>query len=398
MNRRHGIAAGVVALTVGIAVADTSPPKRASGLTGPISVFKESDKFDLDFRPFALWDQPITVAHIHRELVNEFIRRPGAGVSRMMPVVMPREWVELVPDSLSETHSATAGAKPQPPRYDMLTETLTLADGSKRTMQERVWLLRDQRLMSVDAKSGPAVYLLEVKPEHDLMKEKPVATGKNTPTRKLDDFETKALTRIRDGQDVVLQSSEDEMRVLGAIRARQQCLECHTTKVGSLLGAFSYTLSLQSYATPESECLKETAGLSRSVVAAVRHVESLGGKAIRAAGGPISEVDFTFSWKQHAELAAKGKTPPRQMSDAFSARLKNSALAVLESFPDLRVLDISHSLVTDDGLKEVAKHKKLQKVYYTQGYVTDAGVAALKKALPDCTVEVKHAVMPPTLP
>lgn len=385
MNRGLGIAAGALVLSIGFAVADTTPPKRASKLVGPISVFRETDQFDLDVRPFALWNQPVTVAHIHRNLVNEFIRRPGAGVSRMAPVYMPQEWVELIPDSLSEAHSPTAGAKPQPPSYDMLAETLTLADGSKRTMRERVWLLRDQKLMSVNAKSGPAVYLLDAKPEHDQVKEKPAATGENTPTRKLDDFETRALSRIRDGNDVAMQSSQDEMRVLGAVRARKECLECHKTEVGHLLGAFTYTLNLQTDATPEADCLQDTAGLSRSVVAAVRHVESLGGKALRTPGGSVSEVDFTYAWKKSL----------RTEHGFALARLKNSALAVLESFPDLRVLDISHSMVTDSGLKDIAKLKSLRRVVYTPGYLTDAAIAQLKKSLPDCAVEVKPGVVLP---
>jgi hypothetical protein len=394
MNRRHGIAAGVVlALAVGMAVADTSKPKGAGNLSGPMIVYPDNIAFDPEGRLFDLWDRPVMVTEIHRNLVDEFIRRPGAGVGRMPPRYVPQEWVELVPDSLSESHIPTTGAQPQPPRYDTLSETLTLADGSKRAMRERVWLLRDQRLMSVNAKTGPAVYMLAAKAEHDLMKEKSAPTSKNTPARKLDEFETKALARLRDGNEVVLQSSVEEMRVLGAIRVRKECLECHKSEVGDLLGAFSYTLSLQSDATPETDCLKDTAGLSRSVVAAVRYVESQGGKAVRTPGGPITEVDFTHTWKQNKELESAGKKPPT--SFVWHGRLRNSALAVLDSFPDLRVLDISHSMVTDAGLKDLAKHKSLRKVIYTPGYVTDAGIAELKKSLPDCTFETKPGVVLP---
>ena len=90
--------------------------------------------------------------------------------------------------------------------------------GPSARWRERVWLLRDQRLVSVNDKNGPAVYVLDAKAEHDAMKAKPVATSKNTPTRKLDDFETRALTHLRDGNEVALQSSATEMRGLGAIR------------------------------------------------------------------------------------------------------------------------------------------------------------------------------------
>jgi hypothetical protein len=387
MNRRHGITTGLVVLAIGVAVADTSPAKRAASVVGPLTVYRDDGAFDPDRPLFELWGNPGSIALNHRELVNEFIRRPGAGVSRMAPRFVPQVWVELVPDSLSEAHAPKTSAQPPLPRYDTLKETLTLADGTERTMQERAWLQRDQRLMSVNAKSGPAVYVLDAKAEHELMKEKSAASSKNSPTRKLDEFETKALARLREDNDVVVQSTAEEMRVLGAIRARKECLECHKAEVGDLLGAFSYKLTLLSDATPDADCLKETAGLSRSVVAAVRYVESQGGKVTRKTGGPITEVDFTHTWKKNRDREGN--------YGAWHGRLKNSALAVLESFPELRVLDVSHSMVTDAGIKEIAKHKSLRKVIYTPGYITDAGIAEIKKSLPDCTFEMNPgAVLP----
>jgi hypothetical protein len=320
--------------------------------------------------------------------VSEFVRRPGAGISRMEPRIVPQEWVELVPESLSEGHAPSANTRQSPPQYDALTETLTYSDGSKRTMREHVWLLHDQQLMSVNVKSGPAVYVQDAKAKHETMREKPVATSKNTPTRKLDDFESRALRRLREGDEVVLQSSASEMRVLGAIRARQQCLECHKTEVGSLLGAFSYKLALHSPATPDANCLKDTAGLSRRAVGAVHFVESLGGKVVRTPGGPISEVYFTHTWHQNAERLAK-EPPQNGRHVPHAARLKNSALAALESFPRLRVLDISHSMVTDAGLKEIAELSSLRRLIYSPGYLTDAGIAELTKSLPNCAIEKK---------
>jgi hypothetical protein len=397
MHRRQVISLGICVLAVGIAGADIPAPRRAANLRGPITVYRDNADFDPEGRHFDLWNKPVMVTQIHRQIVTEFITRPGAGVGRIAPPPsVPQEWVELVPESLSEERALTSTGKPQPPRYDALKETLTLPDGSTRSVRERVWLLREQRLMSVNAKPDPAVYMLDAKAEHDLMKSKPVVSSKNTPTRKLDDFETQALPHLRDGDDVVLKSSASEMRALGAIRARGECLECHKIKAGELLGAFSYTLALQSNATPEAECLKDTAGLSRTAVGAVHFVESQGGKVVRTPGGPISEVYFTHTWTQSAERMAK-QSPNHGGSPPYN-RLKNSALAVLESFPNLRVLDVSHSMVTDDGLKEIAKLKTLRKVVYSPGYITEAGVAELKKALPDCVVEQDAKSLLPVLP
>jgi hypothetical protein len=388
MNRRHVISAGVVVLCVAIAGADIPSPKSSAALAGPITVYREKDPFDAEGRHFVLWQQPVMITQIHRHVVDEFIRRPGAGVGRLEPRFVPQEWLELVPESLAEGHVPSAGSEPQPPRYDDLKETLTLSDGAKRSVRERVWLLREQRLMSASAKSGPAVYVLDARAQHDLMSAKTVATSKNTPTRKLDDFETRALAQLRDGNDVALHSSASEMRVLGAIRARQECLECHKIEAGSLLGAFSYTLTLQSPATPAAECLKDTDGLSRRAVGAVHFVESLGGKVVRIPGGPISELYFTHTWTQNAERQAK-EPPTNGRHYAPYARLKNSALEVLDSLPHLRVLDISHSMVTDDGMKVIAKLKTLRKLVYSPGYISDAAIADLKRALPDCATEPK---------
>lgn len=395
MLQRFFTAAVAASLTINLAGADV-PKAERGGLVGPIAVYRDSDPFDPQGRHFVLWGTPVMMPEIHRHVVNEFIRRPGMGVGRLEPRYVPHEWMELVPESLGDGFAPMAESKPQPPRYDEVKETMTFADGSKRTVRERIWLVSDQRLMSVGVKGRPAVYLQDARDGHDKMKET-VATGKNTPTRQLDDFETRALARIRDGNDVALQSSADEMRMLGAIRARKECLECHKVDVGNLLGAFSYTLTLQSPVTAEADCLKDLAGLSRTVIGAVQFVESQGGKVVRSPGGPVTEVNFTHTWTQNMERQAK--TKPRSFGyDWHSARLKNSSLDVLESFPDLRVLDISHSMVTDDGLKTLARLKSLRKVLYWPGYVTDAGIAELKKALPGCVVEIKPGPEPVTLP
>lgn len=396
-HRGYFTSLAVGVLTVGIAGAESPSPKPAGGAGGPLSVYRSAAAFDPDGRVFS-WGQPVLIPRLHDEFVHEFINRPGAGVGRMPALPMaPQVWVELVRESLSEAEEPTSTGKPQPPRYDELKETLVLPDGSKRTVRERIWVLRDHRLMSVNAKSGPAVYQHDAKADHDRMKSQPVATSKNTPTRKLDDFETRALPHLRDGDDVALHSSASEMRVLGAIRARGECLECHKTKAGELLGAFTYTLALQSDATPEADCLKDVAGLSRTAVGAVHFVESQGGKVVRMPGGPIREVYFTHTWTQNAERLAKEASKDGIYRPSY-ARLKNSSLAVLESLPDLRVLDVSHSMVTDDGLKEIAKLKTLRKVVYSPGYITEAGVAELKKALPDCVVEQDAKSLLPVLP
>jgi hypothetical protein len=68
-----------------------------------------------------------------------------------------------------------------------------------------------------------------------------------TPTlRDLSRFEKKALERLQQGKELVLATRGDELVMLGAIRARKECVKCHEQPLGALLGAFSYEIDEQS--------------------------------------------------------------------------------------------------------------------------------------------------------
>jgi hypothetical protein len=71
--------------------------------------------------------------------------------------------------------------------------------------------------------------------------------------RALDAFEGHALTKLRGGEEVVIEEVADgHLRVVGAVRLKATCLNCHNNplgaedqvapavKVGHLMGAFSY--------------------------------------------------------------------------------------------------------------------------------------------------------------
>jgi hypothetical protein len=67
---------------------------------------------------------------------------------------------------------------------------------------------------------------------------------RDAPTRPLDDFERARLEQLRAGRDLSAASAPRRIRMLGAIRARNSCLKCHSADTGDLLGAFSYDLRL----------------------------------------------------------------------------------------------------------------------------------------------------------
>lgn len=73
-------------------------------------------------------------------------------------------------------------------------------------------------------------------------------------TRAITKTEMEAVAELRDGKDLVLEPAKvptrsaagvvevEGLRALGAMRAEAGCARCHECAVGTLLGAFSYTL------------------------------------------------------------------------------------------------------------------------------------------------------------
>lgn len=96
------------------------------------------------------------------------------------------------------------------------------------------WSLEHLDLVSMLKPTGPHVYVTANLPKADELK--------TADTRLLDDFETRALAQLRTDQDVVIEESDGVVRMVGALRAGNQCLRCHSARRGELIGAFSYEL------------------------------------------------------------------------------------------------------------------------------------------------------------
>jgi hypothetical protein len=99
------------------------------------------------------------------------------------------------------------------------------------------WQIRRLDLVSLLKHPQPMAYVTDNLPNMDELRKVPV--------RPLDDIETAMLVQVQAGDDLQLRMTADRIRMLGAIRATNQCLECHHVKRGDLLGAFSYRLSRQ---------------------------------------------------------------------------------------------------------------------------------------------------------
>jgi hypothetical protein len=411
-----------VGVLIGSNTALTHEPDDKS-TPGPMTTYKSGAAFDPDGQVFMLGSYPGMVTRIHDRYVEDFIRRPFNGVGRVVSVRPQPTWMELVPDSdarrpygskwLFEVDSA--GARDVGSRdknqfakgYDEIHATLKLRDDTIRSVRERNWDLKTQDLMSVNDAGGPAVYVINLHTRHEAMTANKEIKGADTKKRELTPFETEALKKLREGSDVVLQSSAKEMHVLGAVRARKDCLTCHEVKEGFLLGAFTYTLTHPSQETPAADRLTDTAGLSREEISAVLTIESLGGKVTREKGGPVRDIDLTH--------IVKSSTTRSSVNMARFDKIRDTSLGVLGVFPNLTALDVSHSLVTDEGLTTIAKLHRLESLNLQatrvsddglemitkltrlktldvrNTYVTEKGVARLKSKLPDCTIRSRSA-------
>ena len=103
------------------------------------------------------------------------------------------------------------------------------------------------RITSNDAYNLEAVELVGV-----VMHDKPVAFTRTVhcvgarflAARPLTAFEERALVELTAGETVAVDANKTGRYVVGALRAKQDCLQCHKSyKTGDLLGALSYRLT-----------------------------------------------------------------------------------------------------------------------------------------------------------
>lgn len=101
------------------------------------------------------------------------------------------------------------------------------------------WRLSRLELVSLLKHRPSAVYVSDHLPAMDELRD--------APTRALTSFESEAITRLANGEDLVAEVSRDgELAMVGSIRAIADCRDCHRVPVGGLLGAFSYRLKPRS--------------------------------------------------------------------------------------------------------------------------------------------------------
>jgi len=149
-------------------------------------------------------------AAYHDRCVELFVKAEDFGVRRM-PTVTHR--LRDYPRSLQ----LPSEPRPGTPSPEAATST---------------WLMQKVELVSLLKHGEPGVYPAEGKMGSGLRRPK---------VRDLDEFEKRALADLQEGEQVRLTEASGTVRLLGALRARSDCLKCHSDKKeGDLLGALSY--------------------------------------------------------------------------------------------------------------------------------------------------------------
>ena len=204
----------------------------------------------------------VTLEQLHSEALQRFYADPKNGFARM-PTVYERvvkQWppiwwspgdlertdVAVPSKDLEQIHSKSIGAFLAAKKTDP-TQPIAIGFGInaelwKKIQQEKPtnWEAKSVDLVGLLKHDKPIVYVSEKLPDMKILH--------NLPTRDLDDFEMIGLKRLVDGEELFSRSQEGVVRLLGAVRAKADCLSCHDgKKEGDLLGAFSYTLREATY-------------------------------------------------------------------------------------------------------------------------------------------------------
>jgi len=203
----------------------------------------------------------VAMQRLHQEAVQRFLSSPENGMRRMVifPKKIESEWKEPFWSPGEVTQKATGENKGDLARIheqslgDFLAPKLVinpktpvvdavLLANRLDPKKHKDWEIKALDLVGLMKYDHPVVYISEKLPD--------MKNLKGVPTRLLDFFELAAVEELKKGEDLFIASKDGTVRVLGALRARSECLECHSGKERDLLGAFSYTLRPAQYVDP----------------------------------------------------------------------------------------------------------------------------------------------------
>lgn len=196
---------------------------------------RDTEHIDLfTFRPGSYADNPAIFEPLHLRFLNGFAGWTGAYAKSIDEVAgfrphLSRTSLESIqqPNDLSQLPTRS-----DPYRKRIKFEPLT----KKQLKKSKVWKLNHLQLVSLLKHDQPRVYVSDQLPNMEKL------SSDDAVTRGLNSFETRSLQELRSGKNHVLLQSKNRIQMLGAIRAEQSCLDCHSVRKNELLGAFSYDI------------------------------------------------------------------------------------------------------------------------------------------------------------
>jgi len=214
------------------------------------------------------WGGSRTLYELHEETVSHFIDQPNFGWARLLrepgeeyvaegqrnakPTAQPgtrsistATWNEIgkeinLPDKLDSMHEDACMDFINPWLHWLFKDIRHVggfqAHGlSKAPKDNERYKLQTVDLVGLVVHPKPVAYVSDKLPAMDELRE--------APLRDLNAFEASGLKALQDGDEVFVREMPDKsLRMLGAIRALKQCVDCHGGARGDLLGAFSYEL------------------------------------------------------------------------------------------------------------------------------------------------------------
>jgi hypothetical protein len=109
--------------------------------------------------------------------------------------------------------------------------------------QTELWRVSSIELIGLWQRESPVVF--EQRPTTGFGN----ITTERVPTRNVNRDESSAISKLQSDAQLVASFDDQtsKIRLVGAIRAKQSCIQCHDTTEGSLLGAFTYAIDPQKW-------------------------------------------------------------------------------------------------------------------------------------------------------
>ncbi|MBL8855005.1 MAG: hypothetical protein JNK57_13650 [Planctomycetaceae bacterium] len=189
---------------------------------------------------------------VHDAQFERFVRSPGFGGMRMNPKIIrynPKRMLAREGVSPSFAHAfayrdffdrSTLGLLTEDQKHYVGFKPHSMYNAPESVRLTQQFELEKLELIGMLLHETPIVYVTNILPNMET-----IAAGV-IPTRELTRFESRSLERLTSGETLVIDANSEVLRMVGALRAIDQCTDCHQVDSGQLLGAFSYEYRLKS--------------------------------------------------------------------------------------------------------------------------------------------------------